>query len=116
MHFKLIVAFCDDSKTDAVMAAAREAGATGATVINNARGEGLKQKKTFFGMALETQRDVILLVVEEHLSRAILETIATAGEFDDTPGTGIAVCINVEDAIGVKHQVNELYKKIEDEL
>jgi nitrogen regulatory protein PII len=116
MQFKLIVAFCDDSKTDAVMAAAREAGATGATVINNARGEGLKQKKTFFGMSLETQRDVVLLVVEEHLSRAILETIAKAGEFDDTPGTGIAVTINVEDAIGVKHQVSELYKKIEDEI
>lgn len=116
MQFKLIVAFCDDSKTDAIMAAAREAGATGATVINNARGEGLKQKKTFFGMSLETQRDVVLLVVEEHLSRAILETIAKAGEFDDTPGTGIAVTINVEDAIGVKHQVSELYKKIEDEI
>lgn len=116
MQFKLIVAFCDDSKTDAVMAAAREAGATGATVINNARGEGLKQKKTFFGMSLETQRDVVLLVVEEHLSRAILETIAKAGEFDDSPGTGIAVTINVEDAIGVKHQVSELYKKIEDEI
>ena len=116
MHFKLIVAFCDDSKTDKVMEAARDAGATGATVINHARGEGLKQKKTFFGMALETQRDVLLFVVEEHLSRKILETIAQAGEFDDTPGTGIAVTINVEDAVGVKHQVSELYKKIEDEI
>ena len=31
MHFKLIIAFLDDCKTDKVMAAAREAGATGAT-------------------------------------------------------------------------------------
>lgn len=116
MQFKLIVAFCDDSKTDKVMEAAREAGSTGATVISHARGEGLKQKKTFFGMQLETQRDVLLFVVEEHLSRKILETIAKAGEFDDTPGTGIAVSINVEDAVGVKHQVSELYKKIEDEI
>lgn len=116
MHFKLIVAFCDDSKTDNVMSAARKAGATGATVINHARGEGLKQKKTFFGMSLETQRDVLLFVVEEHLCRTILETIAKAGEFDDTPGTGIAVSIDVDDAIGVKHQVSEIYKKIEDEI
>ncbi len=43
MHFKLIITFVEDSKTDAVMDAAREAGATGATVINNARGEGLKE-------------------------------------------------------------------------
>ena len=46
MHFKLILAFVEDSKTTAVMNAAREEGATGATVINNARGEGLSQKKT----------------------------------------------------------------------
>ncbi|HDH14893.1 MAG TPA: P-II family nitrogen regulator, partial [Gammaproteobacteria bacterium] len=38
MHFKLIITFVKDSKADAVMDAAREAGATGATVINNARG------------------------------------------------------------------------------
>ena len=42
MHFKMIMVFVEDDKTDAVMDAAREAGATGATVISNARGEGLK--------------------------------------------------------------------------
>ena len=41
MRFKLIVAFVQDSTTDAIMDAAREAGATGCTVINNARGEGI---------------------------------------------------------------------------
>lgn len=29
MHFKLIICFVEDGKTDAVMKAAREAGATG---------------------------------------------------------------------------------------
>lgn len=48
MRFKLILAFVEDSKTDVVLDAAREAGATGATVINNARGQGLNQKRTFF--------------------------------------------------------------------
>ena len=38
MHFKLIIALIEDDKTDAVMEAAREAGATGMTVINHARG------------------------------------------------------------------------------
>lgn len=42
MYFKLIVAFVDDDNTDAVMKAARDAGATGATVIGNAHGEGLQ--------------------------------------------------------------------------
>lgn len=116
MHFKLIIAFVDDLKTDEVMDAAREAGATGATIINNARGEGLALKKTFFGLSLETQRDVVLFLVEEHLSRHILEKIAEIGEFEERPGTGIAFQIDVEDAVGVAHQIEQLVDVVEAEL
>jgi len=108
MHFKLIIAFVEDTKTEAIMDAARDAGATGCTIINNARGEGIKESKTFFGLTLATQRDVLLLLVEEHLSRHILEHIADVGKFDEDPGTGIAVLIDVEDAVGVLHQAKEL--------
>ena len=116
MHFKLIIVMVDDSDTEAVLDAAREAGATGATVLNQARGEGLKPTKTFFGLSLESSRDVILLLVEEHMSRRILETIAEVGKFDDTPGTGIALQIDVEDAIGVRHQIRKLSESVEEEL
>ena len=116
MHFKLIIAFVDDARTDEVMDAARNAGATGATIISNARGEGLKQCKTFLGLSLETQRDVLLFVVEEHLSRHILEEISDVGEFDSGPGSGIAIQINVEDAVGVAHQIESLVSVVEEEL
>lgn len=116
MHFKMIVAFVEDSKTDLVLEAARSAGATGSTVINNARGEGLKVSKTFFGLSLETQRDVVLLLVEEHLSRQILEGIGRAGKFDEEPGTGIAFQIDVEDAVGVIHQAKKISHDVEDLL
>jgi nitrogen regulatory protein PII len=116
MHFKLIICFVEDGKTNDVLDAARKAGATGSTVINNARGEGLNANKTFFGLSLETQRDVILFLVEEHLSRKILETIENAGEFDDKPGTGIAVQIDVEDAVGVSHQIQQLKGVVEEEI
>ena len=116
MHFKLIIAFVEDSKTDKVLEAAREAGATGATVINNARGEGLEASRTFFGLTLTTQRDVMLLLVETHLSRHILEHIGEVGEFDETPGTGIAFMLDVEDAVGVVHQAEELGDIVEENL
>ena len=116
MHFKLIVAFVEDHKTDAVMDAAREAGATGATIINNARGEGLKGSKTFFGLSLETQRDVLMFLVEEHMAREILETIAEVGEFEAKPGTGIAFQIDVEDAVGISQQLNALKEKVKEEV
>jgi nitrogen regulatory protein PII len=116
MHFKLILAFVEDVQTEEVMDAARMAGATGATVINHARGEGLKQKKTFMGLSLETQRDVLLFLVEEHLCRPILEEIARVGDFDQRPGSGIAIQIDVEDAVGVSHQISELATRIEEDL
>ncbi len=116
MRFKMIVVFVDDKMTDAVMDAAREAGATGATVIHNARGEGLKVSKTFFGLSLETQRDVVLFLVEEHRSRHILEEISRAGCFDTEPDTGIAFQIDVEDAVGVAQQVAEISQDVEDRV
>ena len=87
-----------------------------ATVISQARGEGLKKPKTFFGLNLETQRDMLLFLVEEHLSRSILETIAVVGEFDNKPGSGIAFQIDVEDAVGVGQQIRELTETVEDEI
>lgn len=116
MHFKLIIAFVEDSKTDLVLATARKHGAKGATVINHARGEGIKQSKTFFGLTLENPRDVLMFLVEEHLSRYILEKISDAAEFDNKPGTGIAFKIDVEDAIGLLHQAQELSQELEDEI
>lgn len=116
MHFKMIIVFVEDDMTDEVMSAARKAGATGATVISNARGEGLEKSQTFFGLTLETQRDVLLFLVEEHMSRHILEEIARVGQFDEKPGTGIAFQLDVEDAVGVSHQVNKLSSSVEDEL
>ena len=116
MHFKLLIALVEDHKTDAVLDAAREAGATGATVLNQARGEGIKKSKTFFGLSLETQRDMVMFLVEEHMSRKILEKIAEVGEFDAKPGTGIAFQIDVEDAVGVVHQVKELAAAVEEEI
>lgn len=116
MHFKLILAFVEDAVTEKVMKEARMAGATGATIINNARGEGIKRQRTFFGMQLESQRDVLLFVVEEHLSRKILERISAIAGFDNEPGKGIAIQIDIEDAVGVAHQVERLKGKIEEEL
>jgi uncharacterized protein YaaQ len=115
MRFKLLVAFVDDHLTQAVTDAARDAGATGATVITHARGEGLRKKNTFLGLTLETQRDMILLLVEEHRARHILESVGEVGKFDASPGTGIAFQIDVEDAVGVVHQVESITPSLEEE-
>ncbi|WNL37399.1 P-II family nitrogen regulator [Halomonas sp. PAMB 3232] len=111
MRFKLIVALVEDALTDRVMNAAREAGATGATVINNARGEGRHQARGFLGIEITAQRDVLLFLVDAQKSRAVLDSIADAGEFDETPGTGIAFQVDVEEALGVQSQIQSLNER-----
>ncbi len=116
MHFKLIIALVEDDKAEPVMQAARDAGATGVTIIPSARGEGVEKEKTFLGLTLATQRDVLMFLVEEHKSRRILETIAEVGRFNRKKGAGIAFQIDVEDAVGVAHQIETLAETVEEEL
>lgn len=106
----------EDERTNTILDAARDAGATGCTVLNQARGEGIIPAKTFLGLSIDNQVDVILLLAEEHMCRNILEKVAEAGEFDDTPGSGIAFQIDVEDAIGVRHQIEVLTEELEEKL
>jgi len=116
MHFKLIVAFVDNAKTGTVMDAARDSGATGATVVGDARGEGLTPHKTFLGLTVEMSRDMVLFLVEEHLSRQILEKISEAAEFDSKPGSGVAFQLDVEDVVGLDRQIQTLISGVEDKL
>ena len=116
MRLKLIVALVSDDKTDLVVNAAREFGATGATIITSVRGEGLRREKTFFGLALETQRDIVLFLVAEPRARAILEQIRDAGKFDAEPGAGIAFQVDVEDAVGMVTQMPTIYEELAQEI
>lgn len=110
---KLIVAFLADDKTSAVVHAARDAGATGATIIPGARGEGRTPQKTFLGLEIAARRDVALFVVAETLARHILECIRDAGRFDNEAGSGIAFQLDIEDAVGLGTQLPTIRKEVE---
>ena len=53
--------------------------------------------------------------MEEHRARHVLETVGEQGEFDSSPGTGIAFQVDVEDAVGVAHQVQSITPTLEEE-
>ncbi len=116
MKLKLIIALVGDDRTDTVIEAARQAGATGATIITSVRGEGLKPHKTFLGLELSGQRAVVLFMVAAEKARHILETISQAGEFDSEPGSGVALEISIDDAVGLKTQLPTLLEEVEEEL
>lgn len=103
MKFKVIIASVKSDITDKVVDGAKEAGATGATIIP-ARGTGVREAKTFFGLSLEAQTDIIMFLVEEHVLQPILEAIGREGEFHK-PGTGIAFVVPVDQVIGLESQI-----------
>ena len=108
MNFKTILATVKTDITDRIVDAAKEAGATGATIIP-ARGTGIREAKTFFGLSLEAQTDIILFLLEENMVETILKAIGNVGQFDK-PGTGIAFVLPVEQVIGLESQMEKFEK------
>lgn len=113
MKFKLVLAPVKTHKTDPIVDAAKAAGATGATIIT-ARGTGMHEAKTFFGLTLEDQTDIVLFILEEHLVKKVLKAIEVAGEFHK-PGTGIAFVLPVENVIGLESQMEKFKEQIRDQ-
>jgi len=116
MDFKLIIGLVSDDCTEKVIAKAREMGATGATVITSGRGAGLKPQKSFLGLTIDGQIDMVLFIVEQHLCKDILESIAETAQFDDKSGTGIAMQLDLEDVVGMKAQLETIESEIEDQI
>lgn len=110
MRFKLILSSVKADITDHIVDAAKEAGATGATIIP-ARGTGVHEAKTFFGLSLEAQTDIIMFLIEEHLVTTILDTIREAGEFHK-PGTGIAFVLPVDHVVGLESQMERFKEEV----
>jgi nitrogen regulatory protein PII len=112
MQFKLIMAFVKPNITDAVVDAVKEAGATGATIIP-ARGTGMHEAKSFFGLSIEAQTDIIVFLVEEHVVENLMKVIQLAGKFDK-PGTGIAFVLPVEHISGLDTQMKKFKDQARD--
>jgi len=108
MRFKAILAMVNEEHQDEVIEAAKRAGATGVTILN-ARGEGIHKHKSFFGLNMEVQREVLLFLAEDFISDDIMGAIFEAGKFFE-PGNGIAFSLQVDRAIGMESQIATLEK------
>ncbi|MCK5227131.1 MAG: P-II family nitrogen regulator [Desulfobulbaceae bacterium] len=113
MRFKIILASVKSSISDSIVDAGKKAGATGATIIP-ARGTGVHEAKTFFGLSLEAQTDIVMFLIEEHIVQNILDAIGDAGEFQK-PGTGIAFVLPVEHVIGLESQMERFRDEVRDQ-
>ncbi len=112
---KLIVVIVSVDKTDELIETARKAGATGATVIHEVRGEGLKASKTFLGLDFSAVRDAILFVATDNSAQDIMNAIQESAGFDENPGSGIAFQLSIEDAVGLRSQMPYILESMDDD-
>lgn len=93
MEFKheLIIAILNEGQSDAVMKAARDAGATGGTVLH-AKGTGSKETGKFLSVSIAEEKDMVYIVAKAGEKAAIMRSInEKAG-----PGTKAgAICFSL---------------------
>ena len=100
--FKLIAAVVPKGAAGKVMDAAKEAGAAGGTILL-ARGTGIHEARNLFGMSMNTEREMLLILIDWDRARAVLESIVRAGRLDE-PGRGMAFVLSVDEVEGIVHR------------
>jgi nitrogen regulatory protein PII len=97
--FSLIVVISEAGYVDKVMHAAREAGATGGTLLQ-ARGVGNESTQTFLGEALSTEKELIMIIAARAAYKEIMSAInKSCGLL--TGAKGIVFSLPVEDIAGI---------------
>ncbi|MDN7227752.1 PII family protein [Planococcus sp. N064] len=108
-QFQLIVTIVNSGDSEKVVAAAAKAGAEGGTILTG-RGTGVNEQRKFLNFTIEPEKDVVLTLVPESYTEAIVESIQNAIDLY-APGRGIAFLIDIEKVFGVNHSSLDRYHK-----
>ncbi len=92
----LVTCIVQHGNADAIVTAAQEAGAQGATIYH-ARGSGVRERLGILGVTVEAEKEVIMVVVAADQVDRIFEQMYIAGKLD-TPGMGFMYVTPIEKA------------------
>ena len=101
----LVITIVNRGFSDKVMEAATKAGARGGTVLN-ARGAGHEEAEKFFGITIQPEKEVVLILVKKEQKQAVMQEICKGAGLS-TPGHGFSIGIPVEDVLGVAPMLME---------
>lgn len=97
--FELIIAIINRGYSDTVMEASRAAGAKGGTVLQ-ARGAGSHEAEKFFGISIQPEKEIVLILTEAETKRAIMKAVCQSAGLN-TPGRGLTFSLPVDDVLGM---------------
>ena len=86
--------------SDNVMDAAKSAGARGGTVLH-ARGTGAREAETFFGITVQEEKEIVMILVDAAIKADVLHSLYHAVGLN-TPGQGIAFSLPVDEVVGME--------------
>ena len=111
---ELIICIVNNGFSDTVMEAAKDAGARGGTVLN-ARGTANKEAESFFHIAIQPEKEVVMILVDSKIKDAVLHALYQKAGLD-TMGQGIAFSLPVDDVVGLtpwKAEIKTAEKTVE---
>ena len=98
-----IVAIVERGQADKVVAAVKNAGASGATILYG-RGTGEHEAKSFFNIHIESSKEIILMVVSRKEYALIRDEIIEVGKLKE-PGKGIMFTLPIDNLVGLRHRL-----------
>ena len=85
--------------SETVMEAAKSAGARGGTILNG-RGTANKEAESFFHIAIQPEKEVVMILVDKEIKDAVLHALYQKAGLD-TMGQGIAFSLPVDEVVGL---------------
>lgn len=83
----LITCVVQEGRGDMILQAARKLGVSVAASVYNAKGTGMRERLGLWGIAVETEKDVVSVLVSSEQRDVVFDTLYRAGGLD-TPGVG----------------------------
>lgn len=99
MSHEVIFVVVDNHRGDEVVEVANSLGAKGATILHG-RGSGVHEKGSIFNIAIEPEKEIVMLLVNEDKHSEIIDGLSEQLKIDE-PGNGIIFSAGVNRAIGL---------------
>ncbi|KUO73549.1 MAG: transcriptional regulator [Clostridia bacterium BRH_c25] len=97
--YKAIFVVVDKGSAEAVVEAATSAGSRGATIIN-ARGSGIHETNMLFAMAIEPEKEMVMILSDNSVTDSIITSIREQMKIEE-PGKGIMFVLDVNKTYGL---------------
>jgi nitrogen regulatory protein PII len=105
--YDLIITIVNKGWSERIVKASKEAGAEGGTIMFG-RGTGIHETKTFFGIPIEPEKEIVFTAIPEEKTREVLSAIIEAGRLNE-PGTGVAFVLPLKYVAGICHLVQGIW-------